>query len=132
MTMKKPFLRLPLENGLELDFFDLGNRYFGDYHRVRILVRCEIPLCESMFSEQDQPRKSLERARRWLGDQVVFEKKLDRMGVAGGDVATVRQQMVDNFMATAGYYLCHPKFVRQLVDTQLRARQRRPIAVPGR
>jgi len=132
MPMNRPFRRLPLDGGLVLEFFDLGNRYYGDYHRVKVLVRCEIRLQQRLFSADKDPEKALGRAKRWLGESVCFEKSLERMGVSGADVDSVRQQLIDAFLATAGRYLRHPQFPQRLIASRLQARQSRPVPVPQR
>jgi len=132
MSSKKPFHSLKLDGGLQVDFIDLGNRYFGDYHRVKILVRCEVPLRREMFEDQSDPSKAFDRARRRLGESAAYEKTLERMGVAGAEVEEVRAGLVESFLASAGAYLKHPLFPRQLVASRLRERQSRPVAVPIR
>ncbi|ORJ63446.1 hypothetical protein B5V00_00865 [Geothermobacter hydrogeniphilus] len=132
MTATGPFRSIPLEGGLKLDFFDLGNRYFGDYHRIKILVRCEVPLRETMFAAESDPRRAFDRARRRLGERVVYERSLERMGVAGADVEAVRDRMIDAFLSSAGPYLRHPEFPRRLVESRLRSHRVHPLTIAGR
>ncbi len=116
-----PFRVVPLTNGLELELFDLSNRYFGDYHRVRVEVRCSIPLVARFFAGDEQ-HPDLMRARALFGDSLAFKRALERMGVSGADVDGVRNGLVSDFLASSADYLEHPDFVRRYVARQLAQR----------
>ena len=88
-----PFRTERLANGVVVDFVELSNRYFGDYHRVCVAVRIHVPL---------------------PGDCRHRIKHLERMGVAGADVAAVRDRLVDDYWRHAGPYLAHPDFPTRL------------------
>ena len=88
-----PFRTERLANGVVVDFVELSNRYFGDYHRVCVAVRIHVPL---------------------PGDCRHRIKHLERMGVAGADVAAVRERLVDDYWRHAGHYLAHPDFPTRL------------------
>ncbi len=117
-----PFRSETLDNGVVVDFFDLSNRYFGDYHRVCVEVRLTVPLAEGNVpapeAQTDLP-KVLQRI-----------KKLERMGVAGAEVETVRERLVVDFLRHAGRYLTLPDYPARLAvanNTTL-LRLRRPHA----
>lgn len=82
----KPFRNEQLDNGLRVEFFDLSNRYFGDYHRVCVEVRMQMPSAAG-----DSP--------------LVRKHTLERMGVAGGEVEAVRDRLTDDYWRHAGRYL---------------------------
>jgi len=88
-----PFRTEHLANGVVLEFVDLSNRYFGDYHRVCVEVRIRVPLPVNCFHSI---------------------KHLERMGVAGADVATVRDRLIDVYWRHAGPYLARPDFPARL------------------
>jgi hypothetical protein len=97
-------------------FFDLTNRYFGDYHRVCIEVRLTVPLvpgCEASAAGPAGLSKGLERTRH-----------LERMGVAGTEVAAVCARLVDDFLRTTGRYLAHPDYPARLAAAQSAAPRR--------
>jgi len=88
-----PYRTERLANGVVVEFVDLSNRYFGDYHRVCIAVQIHVPLPVDC-------RQSI--------------KHLERMGVAGADVATVRDRLIDDYWRHAGPYLARPDFPARL------------------
>jgi len=92
-----PFRTERLCNGVEVAFADCSNRYFGDYHRVCVEVRISIHL----------PAGSASRLAQ-VG-------RLERMGVAGADVAAIRSQLVDDYWRHAGRYLAHPDYPARLL-----------------
>jgi hypothetical protein len=88
-----PYRTERLANGVVVDFVDLSNRYFGDYHRVCIEVHIHVPLPVDC-------RHSI--------------KQLERMGVAGAAVAAVRDRLIDDYWRHAGPYLARPDFPARL------------------
>jgi len=124
-----PFHTVTLDNGLVLEMVDQGNRYFGDYHRIKIVVRCVIPL-EARFFGGDARHPALLQARTCFGDSVVFERTLERMGVPGAEVAPVRDAMVKGFLDSSRTYLNHPDFVSRYVTRQLQQRGRSVMPFP--
>lgn len=89
-----------LENGVRLAFEDTTNRYYGDYHRVKIEVR--IRLAENGY----------ERAYDF--------KALEKMAVPGAEVDAVRQQLLENFRQQLLPYLARPDFAQRFLATQRR------------
>ena len=113
-----------LENGLCLEFFDHSNRYFGNFHRLLIKVRCLVPLDEAIFAADENPRQALAEARKALGGEAVYNRELTRMGVPGEEVEAVRRQLIEKFMESGRTYLGSPvfpqRFVRQALNRQSR------------
>lgn len=127
--MEQAFHHVELNNGLVLSFFDHTNRYYGDYHRVRVEVRAPIPVCASCFPETDNPDAEADKARLLLGPDVIFQVELERMGVAGGDVETVRRELVDQFVRTSRVYLELDEFPCRYLSKQLEAKRRGGAAI---
>jgi hypothetical protein len=116
--MNSPLNPRVLANGLRLEFFDQSNRYFGDYHRVRILVRCAVAVVPEWLAEGDGP----DQARRLLGESVCFERSLEQMGVATAQLAAVKQGLVESFLSASAGYLGSAAFPRRFLAQQLQAR----------
>jgi hypothetical protein len=102
-----------LKNGLRIQFYDLTNRYFGDYHRVCVLAILTIPLLNLI----DEPLKS--RGLRMFGEALKVEKRFERMGVPSQRVLAVREELVDHFLRHASKYLSKPEFPQKLVAAEL-------------
>ncbi|PLX82156.1 MAG: hypothetical protein C0616_02720 [Desulfuromonas sp.] len=126
--MEQAFHHVELTNGLVLSFFDQTNRYYGDYHRVRVEVRAPIPICPTCFPTAADPEVEAEKARLLLGSDVVFRAELERMGVAGGDVETVRRELVERFVRTSRVYLELDEFPCRYLSKQLDVKRRGGVA----
>ncbi|MHB8707473.1 MAG: hypothetical protein ACYC9I_01215 [Desulfuromonadales bacterium] len=92
-----------LANGVTVAFVDQSNRYFGDYHRIRVEVQVTMPpLSGSTSTESPAPG---------CRQQTVY---LERMGVAGADVETVRNRLAEDYWQHAGRYLAHAEYPARL------------------
>ena len=122
---------IKLDNGLVLEFHDHSNRYFGDYHRIKIFLIGRIPAAEHLPSELDGLSQG--EALNILGAEVLYEKTLQRMGVATAEADAVKQQLIDDFLATGGRYLSQPNFPGRYLVKQLAERRKkiRPFQVPN-
>lgn len=105
-----PFRSEKLDNGIRVDFVDQSNRYFGDYFRVCIEVRLQVP-------------------RPQGGEPLVKVRTLERMGVSGAEVETVRALLVDSYWQHAGRYLTHSAVPARLLAAEASAPRHR--RVPG-
>ncbi len=120
-----------LKNGLTIEFHDHSNRYFGDYHRLHLEVRCRLPLAPALFAAAAEPQAKFEEARRLLGPEVVNLRTLERMGVAGGDVEATRRALIDDFLRATLPYLENPLYPSRVLVSELTKRRhaRWPTAV---
>lgn len=114
--MAEPFRSVKLANDLIVNFFDESNRYFGDYHRVRIRVSVDLP-----FPDCRSPEVNPSAA---TDDALCFERFLERMGVPSTDLLDVRDSLLEDFLETATQYLENPDFPRQLLRRQLMIKKR--------
>lgn len=117
-----------LDNGLTVEFFDRSNRYFGDYHRVYVEARCRVALHLDNFAGSTDPAAALQAARAVLGSEVVFVRRLEKMGVAGEAVERTREALMDSFIRSSLPYLSVPAFPGRFIAVELERRRhgRRP------
>lgn len=117
------FFHQILENGLVVEVRDLSLRYFGDYHRVVLEVRTRLPLKEELLGAAHDAANLLTAARTAWGDEACSHTRLERMGVAGGDVASVREELWGSFLANSLGYLRHPEYPARLLRRLLAQRK---------
>lgn len=103
MTEVTPLRTVLLDNGLRLDFYDRTNRYFGDFHRVLLLVEGRI---DAQSAEAGSPAVLL--------DTVLFQRELERMGVTSAALDVVTSELTESFLESAGKYLARPEMPEQL------------------
>jgi len=102
-----------LDNGLEISFSDESNRYFGDYHRICLVVTISYIL--DQLADDDLRL----RAIAVYGEQIKLEKRIERMGVPSAEVEQVRNALIDDFMRQATIYMSRPDYPRLLVTAEL-------------
>lgn len=107
-----------MPNGLEIVFHSQGNRYFGDYHQVKVMVVCRVALSNDLISEY-LSEEDLKKAVNLFGDHLEYKKLLKQMGVAGKDVDAVQASMVENFINTAASYMQGDDFASRYVARRL-------------
>ncbi len=108
-----------LANGVRIDFIDGSNRYFGDYHRLRIEIRCRIAVTPQLFAAAADPCAEADRVRGRLGDEVLWTRHLERMGISSADLETVRNAMIESFVKSSFSYLQSPQFSSRFVALEL-------------
>ena len=113
------FRQEAFDNGIVLEFFDQSNRYFGDYHRLRVLVEIRLPLTPTLFLQEPDPAAARDRAAALVGEVLVETRVLERMGVPGAEVEAVQSRLVEDFLASAGLYLGRPDFPARLLAGRL-------------
>ena len=117
------------ENGVRLEFKEDSNRYFGDYYRLRIEVRCRVVIDAVLFPETADPAGEARRVRGLLGEELTWTRHLERMGVATAELPVVRAELLDSFATSAYPYLRSPEFPHRLLAGELEKRKqaRRPF-----
>lgn len=117
--------QVALENGLEVRFLDCSNRYYGDYWRVKVEVRCSLELHPGLFAGEADPQGACEAARRLLSERVEFSRSLEKMGVEGAALAAARSALVEGFIQSAFPYLRAASFPPRLVARELAQRRKK-------
>jgi len=118
-----------LPNRLKLIIEDQSNRYFGDYHRVKLLVRCPICVAAEYFGASTDPHAAAQAAQRTLGQKVLYERSLERMGVPSRDLERAKQELRDQFLQINQAYLARDDFPARFIAMKLREKQQ--TTLPG-
>ena len=112
-----------LPNRIKLIIEDQSNRYFGDYHRVKLLSRCPICVAAEYFSASPDPHAAAQAAQRILGQEVLYEKSLERMGVPSHELERTKQELLDQFLQINQSYLARDDFPARFIAMKLREKQ---------
>ncbi len=97
-----------LPNGVSVVFIDRTNRYFGDYHRVLVEARISVPVASR-------------------AEPLLQVRSLERMGVAGSEVAAVRDRLANDFWCHAASYLGRPDYPARLLAASATPRKQSPL-----
>lgn len=112
---------ISLKNGLTVSFYHDTHRYFGDYHRIKVEIICEVPLLENYFSSPEE----FAEASAFLGSKAVFRRKLELMGVSSAEVEQSLESVIANFSSHSQSYLSSSLFPRKLVLAELSGARRK-------
>lgn len=127
--MKKLVREIPLANGLTVRFYDASHRYFGDYHKVRVEISCEVPLNAELFQDADDYQQAL----RLVGPTASYVRHEEHQGVPSAEVDRVVAKVIDDFAGHSLRYFSGDDFPRRLVRSELeKVRKRSPIPFPRR
>lgn len=104
----------PLSESLVVCLNDETGHYFGGYYHVRLVVRCTVPLQEGMFASIGE----FEDARAALGENVRFERVLEKMAVPVQELDLVKDALLEAFETNFLPYLKHSGFAHGFVKKQ--------------
>lgn len=94
---------ITLANGLKVRFLNKTQRYFGDYHHVRLEVVCDIPVPET----------------EGAGHSFRYASSIRRMGVPTADVPAVIDELISHFSNTTLTYMSSPTFPLRYVHSRM-------------
>lgn len=113
--MKQLIREIPLDNGLTVRFFDATRRYFGDYHQVRIEIRCDVPLTPCLF----QTGEEYQRALKLLGPTTSYVKNIEHQGIPTAAVDETVEKVIRHFTEHSLGYFTGDAFPKKLVQSEL-------------
>jgi hypothetical protein len=113
-----------LSNGMKIEFIDRSNRYYGDYHRVCIEVRCVFSLTTAVLEQLSDLEVERVNIRKLLGEKYVYTRVLEKMGVPGDAVEDTRRSLIDSFAGSAFSYMAQPSFPLRLIARELERRSK--------
>ena len=102
---------LTLANGLVMFFSSQSQRYFGDYYRVKLVIRATIPVLPEYFEEPG----AFDQACALLGTEVKYRRELERMGIPSTEIDRTVTRLIDDFILNSGSYFSARDFPRKMV-----------------
>ncbi len=110
--MNNPYKIIELGNGVVVEFHNHTNRYYGDFHRVKISVIAKIPIIiDSLPIDLHGLAKSCDGS-------IDFKKDLEQMGVSSAQVDEVSASLVDSFIVSVSRYLENGSFAEGLLRSR--------------
>jgi len=108
-----------LRKGLVVEVEDESRNYYGDYHNVRLVIRCRIAVKAALLKGVEK-NPSYSRVVEAMGPSIEYLRVVGRAGVAGKDVSSVKETLLSSFEETALPYFDREgfegKFVRKRFD----------------
>ena len=109
--MKQTLIKtIELSNGLKLDFYDISRKLAGDRWYVGLIARIDIPLIDSLLTNQHLSHYSVEEIRNTLGESVRFQQKRERHYIDEQEKDDLLNDLMDSFIKRTLNYLSLPDF----------------------
>ena len=112
---------IELSNGLKLEFYDVSRKLAGDRWYVGIIARIDIPLIDSLLTNQHISHYSVEEIRNALGKSVRFEQKRERHYIDDWEKDNLLKSLMNSFIKRTLNYLSHPDFPGKYVLKEFQA-----------
>ena len=112
---------IKLSNGLKLDLYDISRKLAGDRWYVGMIARIDIPLTDSLLTNQQLSNYSVEEIRNAMGESVRFQQKRDRHYIDEREKDTLLHGLMDSFIKSTLNYISHPDFPDKYVLREFQA-----------
>jgi hypothetical protein len=116
---------IELSNGLKLDFYDISRKLAGDRWYVGVIARIDIPLIDSLITNQHLSHFSIEEIRNALGESVRFQQKRERHYIDEREKDDLLNGLMDSFIKRTLNYLSHPDFPGKYVLKEFQTYRKR-------
>jgi hypothetical protein len=104
-----------LANGLTVVAEDDSVNYYGDYHNIRLTIRCPVTVKpEYLAPLKENPH--YDKALALLGPVTEYRRDIVKAGVPGKDLTAVREHLLQKFEETALPYFEREVFSERLVQ----------------
>ncbi len=114
--MKEKLIKtLDLENGLQLNVFDASRKLVGDRWLISLIIRMDIPVTEILKRNGRKSVENIDEIKDMLGDNVLFEKKREKIFVDTAAKETVFKELCDMFLSSSLNYLSKEIFPKQYI-----------------
>ena len=124
--MEQTFIQtIELSNGLKLDFYDISRKLAGDRWYVGLIAQIDIPLIDSLLTNQHLSQYSVEEIRNTLGESVCFQQKRERHYIDEREKDDLLNSLMDSFIKRTLNYLSLPDFPGKYVLKEFQAYRKR-------
>ena len=107
--MAQSIKEISLSNGLTVTFFNHTRQYFGDFHLVKMEIKCKVPVLSRYFADQE----AWAEARSLLGEEIVYRRMAEQMGVPSIEICTVLDGLMVNFLENSLPYFSSALFLKE-------------------
>jgi len=106
---------MDLENGLQLSIYDASRKLTGDRWLVSLIVRMDVPVTEALEKNSRLLTEGVDEIKGVLGENVIFEKKREKIFVDTAEKETVFKELCDMFSNGQLNYLSKDNFPEQYI-----------------
>ena len=117
-----------LDNGLNLQIFDLTRAIAADTVKVEIYFQTKISLKESYFANSEDYLQ----VKNAMGDELAYEHRLERSFVPQNNEDEVRDDLINTFKSNSLDYLAALDFAKKLALSKLKEIRKNPYKYQSR
>jgi hypothetical protein len=124
--MKQTLIKtIELGNGLKLEFYDISRKLAGDRWYVAVIARIDIPMIDSLPTNQHLSHYSVEELRNALGESVRFQQILERHYIDEREKDDLLNSLMNSFIKRTLKYLSLHDFPGKFVLKEFQAYRKR-------
>ena len=112
---------IELSNSLKLYFYDISRKLAGDRWYVGVNARIDIPLIDSLITNQHLSHFNIEEIRNALGESFRFQQKRERHYIDERKKDALLHGLMDSFIKSTLNYFSHPNFPGKYVLKEFQA-----------
>jgi len=116
---------IELSNSLKLDFYDISRKLAGDRWYVGFIARIDIPLIDSLLTNQHLSHFSIEEIRNALGESFRFQQQRERHYIDEREKDDLLNSLMDSFIKRTLNYLSLPDFPGKYVLKEFQTYRKR-------
>ena len=117
---EKPIETIPLDNGLELEIYDMSRPLAGDRWLVRLEALVNVDFEEEAFESLEDRDRIVAVLRGIYGERVPYQYIQEKHFVDKSNKEKVLQQFVANVKESQVPYLGHPYFSKRFLLSRYR------------
>jgi hypothetical protein len=112
---------MELNNGLKLAVYDISRKLAGDRWYVGMIALIDVPLTDSLLTNQQLSNYSVEKIRNAMGEVVRFQQKRERHYIDEREKDALLHGLMDSFIKNTLNYFSHPDFPGKYVLKEFKA-----------
>ena len=122
---------IELSNGLKLNFYDISHKLAGGRWYAGVIAWIDIPLIDSLLTNQHLSHYSVEEIRNVLGESVRFQQKRERHYIDEREKDNLLNSLMNSFIERTLKYLSHPDFPGKYVLKEFQTYRKRKTWYPN-
>jgi len=112
---------IELSNSLKLYFYDISRKLAGDRWYVGVNARIDIPLIDSLITNQHLSHFNIEEIRNALGESFRFQQKRERHYIDEREKDDLLNDLMESFIKRTLNYLSLPDFPGKYILKEFQA-----------
>lgn len=115
MSTMRLFKTITLPNGITLYCYDKSKHVVGDRWYVCLRIEVPVKVSKEFFNGHQDPERAYNEFVEAFGDTYIFSYEKERNFIAEGEVNSLLNELLNDFMKNSANYLQHPGWKKMCV-----------------